>query len=172
MKQVTNNWIAFILKDRFAKDTERESLKGDIISNFGLCDDDVYYIPIEINFAYSNYIFVRERNEDDLHNIYEKKKEAFEHYQAHVRITDAEFCTMLEGLKEEQIRHKPTIKYGDIVIVKNGKYNRLYGIALREYNSTKFNIGFKFCFGNVIEQYSADELNVVGNIFNYLKVID
>lgn len=172
MKQVTKNWIAFILKDRFAKDSERESLKNDIISKFCLCDDDVHFIPIEMNFAYSNYIFVREHNVDDMRNIYDKRKDAFENYQMHVRITEVEFCNMVESLKEEQFRNKPTIKYGDIVVVKNGKYNKLYGIALRESNPTKFDIGFKFCFGKVVEQYSAEELNVVGNIFNYLKVID
>lgn len=166
------NWIAFILKDRFAKDSERELLKNDILRKFCLCDDDVYYIPIKINFAYSNYIFVREHGEDDMRNIYENRKDAFEYYQMHVRITDVEFCNMVESLKEEQLSNTPSIKYGDIVMVKNGKYDKLYGIALRESNSMEFDIGFKFCFGNVVEKYSADEINVVGNIFNYLKVID
>ena len=133
-------------------------------------EEDVYYVPFESSFAFSNFLFVKEYCADDLMNVMEYRRDAFEQYPMHMRITDDEFFSMVEGIKAS--KKKTVVKYGDIVIAKHGKFSRLHGIVLRESNKNKIEVGFKFCFGKIIEKYDAEELDVTGNIFDYLKVID
>ena len=165
----SNKWLVLVLKDKFSNDSERENLKNCLMLNFPLKSTDIYYVKSEDCFAYSNFLFVREYGPEDLRSILEFKMEAFEPYPMHMRITDEEMAVMVDGI--DMSRKAAVPKHGDIVIVKNGKYGKLYGIVLRECRSSKVDVGFKFCFGTVTEQYKPDELNIVGNLFNYLKVL-
>ena len=163
----SNKWLVLVLKDKFSNDSERENLKDCLMLNFPLKSTDIYYVKSEDCLAYSNFLFVREYGSEDLRSILEFKMEAFEPYPMHMRITDEEMAVMVDGI--DMSRRAAVPKHGDIVIVKNGKYGKLYGIVLRECRSSKVDVGFKFCFGTVTEQYKPDELNIVGNLFNYLK---
>ena len=165
----SNKWLVLVLKDKFSNDSERENLKNCLMLNFPLKSTDIYYVKSEDCFAYSNFLFVREYGSEDLRSILEFKMDAFEPYPMHMRITDEEMAVMVEGISMNRKAAVP--KHGDIVIVKNGKYGKLYGIVLRECRSSKVDVGFKFCFGTVTEKYEPDELNIVGNLFNYLKVL-
>lgn len=165
----SNRWLVLVLKDRFSNDPERENLKNCLMLNFPLRSTDIYYASSENCPAYSNFLFVREYNSNNLKNILELKREAFEPYPMHMRITDEEMTGLVDGVIMSRKAVLP--KHGDIVIVKSGKYVKLYGIVLRECRSSKVDVGFKFCFGTVIEQYEPDELSIVGNLFNYLKVL-
>ena len=165
----SNKWLVLVLKDKFSNDSERENLKDCLMLNFPLKSTDIYYVKSEDCFAYSNFLFVREYGSEDLRSILEFKMDAFEPYPMHMRITDEEMAVMVDGI--DMSRRAAVPKHGDIVIVKNGKYGKLYGIVLRECRSSKVDVGFKFCFGTVTEQYKPDELNIVGNLFNYLKVL-
>ena len=165
----SNKWLVLVLKDRFSNDSERENLKNCLMLNFPLKSTDIYYVKSEDCFAYSNFLFVREYGPEDLRSILEFRMDAFEPYPMHMRITDEEMAVMVDGI--DMSRKAAVPKHGDIVIVKNGKYGKLYGIVLRECRSSKVDVGFKFCFGTVTEQYKPDELNIVGNLFNYLKVL-
>ena len=165
----SNKWLVLVLKDKFSNDSERENLKNCLMLNFPLKSTDIYYVKSEDCFAYSNFLFVREYGSEDLRNILEFKRDVFEPYPMHMRITNEEMIGMVEGISMNRKAVLP--KHGDIVIVKNGKYGKLYGIVLRECRSSKVDVGFKFCFGTVTEQYKPDELNIVGNLFNYLKVL-
>ena len=165
----SNKWLVLVLKDKFSNDSERENLKNCLMLNFPLKSTDIYYVKSEDCFAYSNFLFVREYGPEDLRSILEFKMEAFEPYPMHMRITDEEMAGMVDGIGMSRKAADP--KHVDIVIVKNGKYGKLYGIVLRECRSSKVDVGFKFCFGTVTEQYKPDELNIVGNLFNYLKVL-
>ena len=165
----SNKWLVLVLKDKFSNDSERENLKNCLMLNFPLKSTDIYYVKSEDCFAYSNFLFVREYGSEDLRSILEFKMDAFEPYPMHMRITNEEMAVMVDGIGMSRRAAVP--KHGDIVIVKNGKYGKLYGIVLRECRSSKVDVGFKFCFGTVTEQYKPDELNIVGNLFNYLKVL-
>ena len=165
----SNRWLVLVLKDRFSNDPERENLKNCLMLNLPLRSTDIYYASSENCPAYSNFLFVREYGSDDLRSILELKREAFEPYPMHMRITDEEMTGLVDGVIMSRKAVLP--KHGDIVIVKSGKYVKLYGIVLRECRSSKVDVGFKFCFGTVTEQYKPDELNIVGNLFNYLKVL-
>lgn len=163
-------WIVLVLRDRYANDCERECLKRGIMLNFSLCDDDVYYVPFGDSPVHGNYLFVREHDkENSLRDILEYKRDAFEAYPMHMRITDGEFRSMLDGI--ESTRHVVEAKHGDIVQVKNGKYRKLYGIVLREDRSGRIDIGLKFHFGTIVEQMDSSDFEVVGNIFRHLKIL-
>jgi hypothetical protein len=54
---------------------------------------------------------------------------------------------MKENVKQNEYN---SIKYGDIVCINVGNYSKLYGVVLRQNRVGKFDVGFKFCFGNVI----------------------
>lgn len=157
------------MKDKFSNDFERENLKNCLMLNFPLKNADICYVSSDDCLAYSNFLFVREYGSEDLRSILEFKRDAFEPYPMHMRITNEEMIGMVEGVSMSKKAVLP--KHGDIVIVKNGKYGKLYGIVLRECRSSKLEVGFKFCFGTVTEQYEPEELSIVGNLFNYLKVL-
>ena len=163
-------WLVLVLKDKFATDSDREQLRNGIVSNFNLKPGDVCYVRKEDGEALSNFLFVREYHHDtDLKDILEFRRDMFESYPAHMRITGDELDTMIGGI--ESAKRSVTVKHGDIVVVKNGVYSKLYGIVLRENRSGKVEVGLKFCFGTVTEQYSPKDLTVIGNIFKNLKVL-
>ena len=163
-------WLVLVVKDRFSSDGEREGIKNLLMSCFPLKKNEVYYVPRDDNDAFSNYLFVRERDPvEDLRNMLACKREAFEPYPCHMRITDDEFRRMVQGIEDS--RKSEEVKYGDIVTIRNGTYSKLNGIVLRESRSSKVEVGLKFCFGTVIESCEPENLVVVGNIFNYLKVL-
>ena len=165
----SNRWLVLVLKDRFSNDPERENLKNCLMLNLPLRSTDIYYASAENCPAYSNFLFVREYGSDDLRSMLELKRDAFEPYPMHMRITGEEMTGLVDGVIMSRKAVLP--KHGDIVIVKSGKYVKLYGIVLRECRSSNVDVGFKSCFGTVIEQYEPDELSIVGNLFNYLKVL-
>ena len=163
-------WIVMVLKDRFSNDVERESLKNGMMMRFSLKSNDIYYIPLDDNRTFGNFLFVRERDpENDLRNFLEFRREMFEAYPMHMRISDDEFTSMVDGIVDK--KKSAYVKHGDIVVIKKGRYSKLFGIVLRENRSGKIIVGLKFCFGTVTEEYNQDELKVIGNIFNYLKVL-
>ena len=165
----SNKWLVLVLKDKFSNDFERESLKDCLMLNFPLKSTDIYYVRSEDCFACNNFLFVREYDSEDLRRILEFKRDAFEPYPMHMRITNEEMTKMVKGINMSRKVVLP--KHGDIVFVKSGKYGKLYGMVLRECRSFKVIVGFKFCFGIVLEQYEPDEFSIVGNLFNYLKVL-
>ena len=82
-------WLILVLKDRYSNDAEREALKSHLMMNFPLKTNDIYYVQFEDNYAFGNFLFVSEYNpSDDLRNFLESKREAFEPYPSHMRITD------------------------------------------------------------------------------------
>lgn len=161
-------WIGFLLKDRYATDFEKASLKSEIMENFKLNEDDICYVPFEKYCGLSYYFFVRERDsENDLRDIYLFKKDAFEIYSLHVKITNDELNNCMKSTLKP---NRGYVKFGDIVRIESGKYSKLNGIVLRENRNGKIEVGMRFCFGTIVEQYDSGNLIVTGNIFNYIKV--
>lgn len=165
-----DRWLVLVLKDRCANDRERDALRSHLLSAFPLKGDEVRYVPVEDGDAFRNFLFVKEHDPaNDLRDILESRRDAFEPYPSHMRITEAEFDRMLEGIAG--MKRKESMKHGDIVGIRKGTYSKLNGIVLRRCRNGKLEVGMKFCFGTVVMQYDDDELELKGNIFEHLKVL-
>lgn len=163
-----STWLAFLLKDKYSSNFEKERLKSGIRREFGRGDEEICYLPFERNVGLSYYFFVRERDrENDLRDIYAYRPDAFEPFDRHRRISGTDLAGMMRCSSGGD---RGYAKQGDIVTVRKGVYGGLHGIVLREDRCGRIVVGFKFCFGTVVESFSLAELEVNGNIFNYLKV--
>lgn len=162
-------WLAFLLKDKYSSNFEKERLKSSICAEFNREENEICYIPFERNMGLSYYFFVLEKDkEEDLRNIYSYRSEAFDVFERHKRISGDELNEMMLSLKKKSSEY---VKYGDIVNIRNGMYCKLHGIVLREDRFKKVIVGFKFCFGTVIESFDLVDISIDGNIFNYIKVL-
>ena len=162
-------WLAFMLKDKYASNFEKDRLKRCVCSKFKRSDREICYVPFERNSGLSYYFFVLEREETDLSSIYSYRTDVFETFNRHKRITGGELNEMLRTANNCQ---RGYAKQGDLVTVKNGIYRKLHGIVLRQDRSpNKVVVGLKFCFGTVVETFDLLDLEVCGNLFNYLKVL-
>ena len=110
-------------------------------------------------------MFIRETDIDNLWKSLKKDKFINEYFK-YKSITDEEMEEMIKGI--EFIRDD--ISFGDIVRINDGKFNKLNGIVLRDKKEEGYLVGFKFCFGTSFITKQASELEIVGNIFNYIKV--
>lgn len=167
---MSNMWIAFLLQDKYASDFEKENLKRDIIKKFNRSEDDICYTPYDYNSGLTYYFFVKEYDkENDLRTIWEYRPYIFEAFNNHIKITEIQLIDMMRQIKNYQ---HGSIKYGDLVYIKKGCYNKLYGIVLRQNRNNKYDVGLKFRFGTIVKSFSSDEIKVVDNIFKHIKVLN
>jgi transcription antitermination factor NusG len=166
-------WLVLMVKDKFARDCDREKIKSQLIKLFGLAIDDVFYVPFAQNNPYSYYVFVKERNSSEnlLSRIFGTPIGDFlaGYKNCKVRITPDEFRRVVRTSK---VAPNSDIRFGDFVKIKEGTYSNLYGIVLRESTrKDKVFVGLKFCFGVVVIEYHTGQLETIGNLFNYIKVL-
>lgn len=162
-------WIAFLLKDKYSSENEKDKLKRQIIKKFKRNNNDVCYISCNQKNGLSYYFFVKEYLQEDLKNIYEFYSSYFSLYSYQAKITENELNEMLKTIDKKE--ENEIAKFGDFVMINKGKYKKLYGIVLRENRIGKVQVGLKFCFGQIIQTYDYKDLTSVGNIFNYIKVL-
>lgn len=163
-------WIAFLLQDRFASDIEKENLKKDIMKKFNRNEEDICYIPYDINSGLTYYFFVKQYDSyNDLRQIWQSYIYTFEPLNNHIKITEIQFLDMMRHVKKYQ---HGVIKYGDLVLIEKGCYNKLYGIVLRQNRNGNYDIGLKFRFGTIVKSFSIDQIKVIDNIFKHIKVIN
>lgn len=162
-------WIAFLLKDKYATNFEKARLKGSLCNEFGFSEEDVCYVPFERNVGLSYYFFIKERTPDDMRSIFNSRRDAFAPFESHARISDAGLNDMMRSARQCE---RGYVKYGDIVTIKRGVYSKLHGIVLRMDRKDRVLVGLKFCFGTVISPCDEADLEVDGNIFNYIKVLN
>ena len=122
-------------------------------------------ISKESNPGLSYYVFIQEDDPDTLFRELQKEKYFYEPTN-YLKIPNNEIVEMSRGI--EYIRDD--VRFGDIVKIKSGRFKKLYGIVLREMRRNKIEIGLKFCFGTVYHELGETEYEVVGNIFNFIKV--
>lgn len=164
-----NIWIAFLLKDKYSTDNEKEKLKYDVIKKFKRNKNDIYYFSSCQKSGLSYYFFIKEENENDLRNIFDSYNPFLLPYSYHVKIKEYELKQMMKNI---DIKEKDEIaKFGDFVMINKGKYNKLYGVVLRQNRLGKVQVGLNFCFGPIIQVYEYKDLTPKGNIFNYIKVL-
>ena len=163
-------WLVLVLKDRYSNDESRRLLAESLEGKYGLAEGDVRFIPCADSPVYANFVFVRTcKPFDDLRNIVEYKHDMLESFRMHMRITDEEFNALVGGIGVA--RRQERVKHGDVVRIRNGAYCKLHGIVLREDRYGRIEVGMKFCFGTVVRKYNESDLEVVGNLFRYLKVL-
>lgn len=169
MSNENQKWIAFLLKDKYSDDDQKEILKTQIIKKFKRKESDICYTSFDIDSGLSYYFFIKQYEENDLRNIWQSNMNYFESYSCHTKIDESQLFKMLHYVDKCNCGY---VKFGDVVLIEKGVYNKLYGIVLRQNRNGKYDVGLKFCFGQVIQSYDSSELSVVGNIFNYIKVLN
>lgn len=159
------SWYVLQLKHRYSKDTSRKQFYNRLRQRYKFCSKDIFMSIDNYNDGMNHYVFLYSPTKEQL-----KQKLLGDKYIEQTfginEITNQQMMDMrkgLEGLRED-------ICFGDVVMVKNGIYNKLYGIVLRERNEGRYQIGLKFCYGVKISLQQCKDLQVVGNIFNHLKV--
>lgn len=160
-----NDWMCLMLREKYNSEREKEKLWEKLKSIYNKKSGDIYMISRNINSGLSFYVFIREENQPELWQKLCKEKyfsETFE-YQT---ISNKEVLDMTRGIECK----RDTVRFGDIVKIKNGKYQKLFGIVLRETRSKKLNVGLKFCYGTICEEFDENNLETCGNIFKYLKI--
>lgn len=162
-------WIAFLLKDKCACDAYKEVIKADIMKKFKRKQSDICYSSFDIQSGLSYYFFVKEYGDNDLREIWQSNINNFQPYNSHTKISEQQLFGMLHDVNKCNYGY---VKFGDIVLIDKGIYNKLHGIVLRQNRNGKFDVGLKFCFGSVVQSYDYNDLSVIGNIFNYIKVIN
>lgn len=162
-------WIAFMLKDRFSTNEEKTRLSKEICASLERSEEDVWWVPTDQNGGLGYYLFVRERNADtDLDAVLSVRRECFENRQCHSRVPSSEMDEMIRQTKRVVVG---SVKFGDVVKVRRGTFSNLHGIVLRTASVGRVFVGMKFCFGTVVESIEEKNLDLEGNIFNYIKVL-
>jgi len=158
-------WMALMLREKYNSPNEKKELFNRLKSKYGKSSDEIFMISKESNSGLSYYVFIQEDNMDALFRELQKEKYFLEPVR-YLQIPNHEVVEMSMGI--EYIRDE--VRFGDIVKIKNGRFKKLYGIVLRELRHKKIEIGLKFCFGTVYQELGETEYEVVGNIFNYIKI--
>ena len=162
-------WIAFMLRDKYANDLQKNNLKKDIMLKFNRKKEDICYTSCGNDFGSIYYFFVKEYDkENDLRNIHQAYTSHFQSYYYHTRIKEKQLNDLFSSIKKS---NEVVAKFGDLVLINKGEYSKLYGIILRQNRNKKIDVGFKFGFGSVIKSYDISDFTIVGNIFNYIKVL-
>ena len=165
-------WLALMVKDRYAHDFDRQKIKESLLSLLGINEKDVFYAPFKKGNPYSYYVFVREYNRvNDLYAIFNSPlKDCLTGYHNNkVHITNEELKAIAKQCSEIPAND---VRFGDFVKINSGVYSGLYGIVIRK--STRKNfvcVGMKFCFGKIVVECHTGDLEQVGNLFKYIKVL-
>ena len=122
-------------------------------------------ISKNVNEGLSFYVFIRENNPSEFWNKIKKDK-YFQQPMGYYEVTDKQ----IKSLTREIEYKRDTVFFGDIVKIKTGQYQKLYGIVLRQSRAQKIEVGLKFCFGSIYQEYNETYLEVIGNIFKFIKI--
>ena len=104
-------WIAFLLKDKYSSENEKDKLKRQVIKKFKRNNNDVCYISCNQKNGLSYYFFVKEYLQDDLKNIYEFYSSYFSLYSYQAKITENELNEMLKTIDKKE--ENEIAKFGD-----------------------------------------------------------
>lgn len=160
-----NDWMILMLREKYNSEKEKENLWDKLCKKYDKKPNEIYMISKQISPGLSYYVFIREIDKETLWKKLCKEKYFLEPFQ-YKEVTHKEVMDMTRGIE----CRRDSVRFGDIVKIKSGKYQKLQGIVLRETRSKNYDVGLKFCFGNVCEEFSEKELEVCGNIFKFIKV--
>lgn len=159
------SWCVVELKNKYSKDTSRKQFYKRLKQFYGICTKNIFMNADSYNEGMNYYVFICTNDKRQLWERLKTDKFVETAFGCN-EISDEQMKSMRTGL--QGVREQ--IGFGDIVKLRNGTYNKLYGIVLRQRNDNKFQIGLKFCYGVRVEMKDGNDLQIVGNIFNFLKV--
>ena len=113
-----------------------------------------------------NYVFVKE-DPACINKFWEKLSEEkyFITAMGYVPIPDDE---LLELKRDYEEKEKINVRYGDIVLVQNGPYRKLWGIVLR-IDGNHYEVGLNFCEGPLVVNLKSENIKVVKSLFEIWK---
>ena len=158
-------WYVLQLRDRSSKQNSRKQLYQRLKKHYGKCSQDIYLSLTDVNFGLNHYLFLYETDMQTLWKDLRKQK-YFNIQFGYQNISDEQMSKLKEGV--QFIREQ--IGFGDVVKVKTGKFNNLNGIVLRERKGSNYQIGLKFCYGVVTDIKPAHQLQIIDNLFKYIKI--
>jgi len=162
---VENNWIVLLIRDKYNTKNEKERVFNEIKKKYNLSDNDIYSVDKECNLSLSFYVFVKKTKNIDMNNIAFEFNNYFDNRGTAI-ITDDELLNMTRGITT----YRGYIKFGDIVLIRSGIYKKLYGVVVRKSDKNMLSVVIKLCFATLCVEYKESEIEVIGNIFKYIKI--
>ena len=159
------SWYVFQIKNRYSKDIFLKQFYRKLKDVYDISSKDIFLNIDAQNEGMNHYVFINTQNCSQLWEKLRGDKFIQAQFGYH-QIKDKEMMDMRNDV--QSIREQ--IGFGDIVKIKSGKYNKLYGIVLRQRSAGRYQVGLKFCCGVKIELQQSKDLQIVGNIFQYIKV--
>lgn len=158
-------WYVFQLRQKYTRQTSRKQFYQRLRNYYNKSKEDIYISLTQKNIGMNYYVFIRQESILDFWKIIKRDKCINEQY-GYKQITDSQINQMRKDI--QYIREQ--IGFGDIVKILQGKYSKLYGLVLRQRQNNTYEIGLKFCNGIKTQIIKGTQLQITGNIFNYIKV--
>lgn len=158
-------WLTLMLYDKYNTENERERICKEIAEKHRKTSADIYSVSKNLNFALSYYIFVKIKDRIEKTDILQNFSGYFDSNGCSI-ITSKEFFDMTKSVDKSY----GYVKFGDVVLIKTGRYRKLYGIVLRKAKNDGFCVGIKLCSETVCQDYHENELTSVSNIFKFIKI--
>lgn len=158
-------WYVFQLRQKYTRQTSRKQFYQRLRTYYNKSKEDIYISLTQKNIGMNYYVFIRQESILDFWKIIKRDKCINEQY-GYKQITDSQINQMRKDI--QYIREQ--IGFGDIVKILQGKYSKLYGLVLRQRQNNTYEIGLKFCNGIKTQIIKGTQLQITGNIFNYIKV--
>lgn len=159
------SWYVFELRQKYVGQTSRKQFYDRLRNLYKKQKQQIYICLNEKNIGMNYYVFVYVEDIVDFWKILRKDKCINEQY-GYNSVQESQINLLRQDI--QYIREQ--ISFGDIVKILYGKYSKLYGIVLRQRQNNTYQIGLKFCHGVYTQIIKGNQLQIVGNIFNYLKV--
>ena len=77
---------------------------------------------------------------------------------------------LLELKRDYEEKEKINVRYGDIVLVQNGPYRKLWGIVLR-IDGNHYEVGFNFCEGPLVVNLKPENIKVMSTVEDYRDLL-
>lgn len=159
------SWYVFELRQKYTGQTSRKQFYDRLRNLYNKQKQHIYMCLSEKNIGMNYYVFVYEEDIISFWKTLRKDKSINEQY-GYNRVLE----TQINLLRQDIQYIREQISFGDVVKILQGKYSKLYGIVLRQRQNNTYQIGLKFCHGVCTEIIKGNQLQIVGNIFNYVKV--
>lgn len=160
-----DKWMIVMLKEKFNTENEKQQMYERLKNMYGKKPGEVYAFPKGTQQGLSFYVFIKEDNPRQFREKIRNEKYFLETFD-YLTTTEKQVKAMIHGIEYK----RDIIFFGDVVRIKTGKFRKLYGIVLRLTRYNQIVVGMKMCCGVFCEEYKESDLQVVGNIFKYIKV--
>ena len=154
-----------MIKDKFNTDNEKQQMYERLKTIYGKKPGQVYLFSKGVQQGLSFYVFIKENNPREFRERIKNEKYFLQSFD-YLTVTEKQVKEMIHGIEYK----RDIIFFGDIVRIKTGQFRKLYGIVLRMTRYNQIVVGMKMCCGIFCENYNESDLQVVGNIFKYIKV--